>query len=181
MKKILTLMLVLAVCVSAFAFACAEPVEVELWHYFDSSNDKDMINKWVDDYNALQDKIHITSTYVSRQELMNQYAIGAISGELPDIGMVDSPDMASFISLGSITALYEARKRHPKRREYRDVRKPQIAQTAIKSFRSPIPISCRAPMKNQTARDSMRSGRCFIDVTEHRIRPAMIAGYVTLL
>ncbi|MBO5535127.1 MAG: ABC transporter substrate-binding protein, partial [Clostridia bacterium] len=100
MKKILTLMLVLAVCVSAFAFACAEPVEVELWHYFDSSNDKDMINKWVDDYNALQDKIHITSTYVSRQELMNQYAIGAISGELPDIGMVDSPDMASFISLG---------------------------------------------------------------------------------
>mgnify|MGYP000501822120 CR=1 FL=1 len=31
---------------------------------------------------------------------MNQYTIGAVSGELPDIGMVDSPDMASYISLG---------------------------------------------------------------------------------
>ncbi|MBQ6382396.1 MAG: extracellular solute-binding protein [Clostridia bacterium] len=100
MKKILALILMLAMCISVFAAAHAEPVEVELWHYFDSSNDKDMINKWVEDYNALQDKIHITATYVSRQELMNQYAIGAISGELPDIGMVDSPDMASFISLG---------------------------------------------------------------------------------
>ena len=31
---------------------------------------------------------------------MKQYTIGAVSGELPDIGMVDSPDMASYISLG---------------------------------------------------------------------------------
>ena len=100
MKKILALILMLAMCFSVLAVAHAEPVEIELWHYFDSSNDKDMMNLWVDDYNALQDKIHITATYVSRQELMNQYAIGAISGELPDIGMVDSPDMASFISLG---------------------------------------------------------------------------------
>ena len=100
MKKILALVLMLAMCCSVLAAAHAEPVEIELWHYFDSSNDKDMMNKWVEDYNALQDKIHITATYVSRQELMNQYAIGAISGELPDIGMVDSPDMASFISLG---------------------------------------------------------------------------------
>lgn len=39
-------------------------------------------------------------TFVSREELMKQYTIGAVSGELPDIGMVDSPDMASYISLG---------------------------------------------------------------------------------
>jgi multiple sugar transport system substrate-binding protein len=100
MKKLLALVLMLCMVFTAMAAAHAEPIEVELWHYFDSSNDKDMINQWVDEYNALQDKIHINATYVSRQELMNQYAIGAISGELPDIGMVDSPDMASFISLG---------------------------------------------------------------------------------
>ena len=55
---------------------------------------------WVDTYNSIQDDVHITATYVSRTELMNQYTIGALSGELPDIGMVDSPDMASYISLG---------------------------------------------------------------------------------
>lgn len=74
--------------------------EITLWHYFDASADAQAIVDWVDDYNNLQDNIHITATYVSREELMNQYTIGALSGELPDIGMVDSPDMASYISLG---------------------------------------------------------------------------------
>ena len=78
----------------------AEPTEITLWNYFDASADKDAIIQWVDEYNSLQDDIHITSTYVSREELMNQYTVGALSGELPDIGMVDSPDMASYISLG---------------------------------------------------------------------------------
>ena len=77
-----------------------QPVEVELWHYFDSSADKELIVEWVNEYNSLQDDIRITATYMSRDELMNQYTIGAVSGELPDIGMVDSPDMASYISLG---------------------------------------------------------------------------------
>ena len=78
----------------------AEPTEITLWNYFDASADKDAIIQWVDEYNSLQDDIHITSTYVSREELMNQYTVGALSGELPDIGMLDSPDMASYISLG---------------------------------------------------------------------------------
>lgn len=85
---------------AAPAEASGDRTEVELWHYFDASADAKAIVDWVDEYNTLQDKIHITATYVSREELMNQYTIGALSGELPDIGMVDSPDMASYISLG---------------------------------------------------------------------------------
>lgn len=80
--------------------ASGDVTEVELWHYFDASADAKAIVDWVDEYNSLQNDIHITATYVSREELMNQYTIGALSGELPDIGMVDSPDMASYISLG---------------------------------------------------------------------------------
>ena len=38
---------------------------------------------------------------------MKQYTIGAVSGELPDIGMVDSPDMASYISLGVFADITE--------------------------------------------------------------------------
>lgn len=75
-----------------------EAAEVTLWHYFEhEASDLEAI---VEKYNESQDKIHITCTYVSRDELMNQYTIGAVSGELPDIGMVDSPDMASYVSLG---------------------------------------------------------------------------------
>ncbi|MDD3277720.1 MAG: ABC transporter substrate-binding protein [Lachnospiraceae bacterium] len=72
--------------------------EVSVWHYFE--HEAQALEKVAEDYNSSQDKIHITCTYVSREELMKQYTIGAVSGELPDIGMVDSPDMASYISLG---------------------------------------------------------------------------------
>ncbi len=74
------------------------PEEVTLWHYFE--NEATALQKVVDQYNGMQNKIHITCTYVSREELMKQYTIGAVSGELPDIGMVDSPDMESYIALG---------------------------------------------------------------------------------
>ncbi len=72
--------------------------EVTLWHYFE--HEAPDLEAIVEKYNQEQDKIHITATYVSREELMKQYTIGAVSGELPDIGMVDSPDMASYVSLG---------------------------------------------------------------------------------
>lgn len=75
------------------------PVKVDLWHYFDQA-DQPMLEALVKEYNEIQDDIEIKATYVAREELMNQYTIGAVSGELPDIGMVDSPDMASYISLG---------------------------------------------------------------------------------
>ena len=90
----------MAAAMSMSMAVSAEPTEISLWHYFDASADAQAIQDWVEAYNELQDDVHITATYVSRTELMNQYTVGALSGELPDIGMVDSPDMASYISLG---------------------------------------------------------------------------------
>ncbi len=72
--------------------------EVTLWHYFE--DEAEALNQMIKEYNESQSEIYIVPTYVSREELMKQYTIGAVSGELPDIGMVDSPDMASYISLG---------------------------------------------------------------------------------
>lgn len=72
--------------------------KVTLWHYFE--HEAEALNKMIKDYNESQSDIYIVPTFVSREELMKQYTIGAVSGELPDIGMVDSPDMASYISLG---------------------------------------------------------------------------------
>ena len=60
--------------------------EVTLWHYFE--HEADALNKMVKQYNESQSDIYIVPTYVSRDELMKQYTIGAVSGELPDIGMV---------------------------------------------------------------------------------------------
>lgn len=102
MKKQLTMAMAMAAAIvtcSAVAVQ-AEPTKIDLWHYFDASADAKAIVEWTEEYNSLQDDIEIVATYVSRDELMNQYTVGALSGELPDIGLVDSPDMASYISLG---------------------------------------------------------------------------------
>lgn len=71
--------------------------ELTIWHYFEQ--EAEALDHVVEEY--CKDKnVKMKATFVAREELMQQYTIGAVSGELPDIGMVDSPDMASYISLG---------------------------------------------------------------------------------
>ena len=100
MKKTLFAATVLAASLMAASTVQAAPQEVTMWHYFDQKPEQEMLADMVEEYNSLQDDIHINATFVSRTELMNQYTVGALSGELPDIGQVDSPDMESYISLG---------------------------------------------------------------------------------
>ena len=78
---------------------------VTLWHYFEG--EANALNAMIKQYNESQSDIYIVPTYVSREELMKQYTIGAVSGDLPDIGMCDSPDMASYISLGVFAVINE--------------------------------------------------------------------------
>ena len=73
--------------------------EISIWHYH-KGLEYDQLTKAIEEYEEMNPGLTITETFVSRDELMNQYNIGAVSGELPDIGMVDSPDMSSYISLG---------------------------------------------------------------------------------
>lgn len=100
MKKTLFTATLLAASLMAASTVQAAPQEVTMWHYFDQKPEQEMLADMVEEYNSLQDDIHINATFVSRTELMNQYTVGALSGELPDIGQVDSPDMESYISLG---------------------------------------------------------------------------------
>lgn len=93
MKKTLFTAILLAASLMAASTVQAAPQEVTMWHYFDQKPEQEMLADMVEEYNSLQDDIHINATFVSRTELMNQYTVGALSGELPDIGQVDSPDM----------------------------------------------------------------------------------------
>lgn len=76
-----------------------EKTQVQLWHYFSASN-QEVLEKMIKEFNESQNEVEVVPTYIARQDLMKQYTMGAISGELPDIGMVDSPDMASFVEMG---------------------------------------------------------------------------------
>jgi multiple sugar transport system substrate-binding protein len=85
--------------------------EVTFWHYMSEDKEGKFINEAVKEFNQTQDEVHVTAQYLPREELMKQYTIGVVSGELPDCGMVDNPDHNSYASMGvfeDITQLYQS-------------------------------------------------------------------------
>ncbi len=82
------------------AEASGEPVEIEFWHYMSEDKEGQFVNQAVEEYNNSQDKVHVTAQYIPRAELMKQYTIGVVSGDLPDVGVVDNPDHNSYASMG---------------------------------------------------------------------------------
>ena len=85
--------------------------EITFWHYMSEDKEGKFVNQAVEEFNNSQDEIYVTAQYLPREELMKQYTIGVVSGELPDCGMVDNPDHNSYASMGvfeDITDLYDA-------------------------------------------------------------------------
>ena len=91
--------------------SAAEPTEITFWHYMSEDKEGKFVNEAIEEFNNSQDEVHVTAQYLPREELMKQYTIGVVSGELPDCGMVDNPDHASYASMGvfeDITDLYNS-------------------------------------------------------------------------
>lgn len=83
--------------------------EITFWHYMSEDKEGKYVVEAVNEFNNSQDEIYVNAQYLPRQELMKQYSIGVVSGELPDCGMVDNPDHNSYASMGvfeDITELY---------------------------------------------------------------------------
>jgi len=74
--------------------------EIMFWHYMNPEADGAIIAEMINEFNGIQDDIYVHVEFLPRDELMRQFTIGAVSGELPDVGMVDNPDHASFASMG---------------------------------------------------------------------------------
>lgn len=85
--------------------------EITFWHYMSEDKEGKYVKEAVEEFNNSQDKIFVNAQYLPREELMKQYTIGVVSGELPDCGMVDNPDHNSYASMGvfaDITDLYNS-------------------------------------------------------------------------
>lgn len=84
---------------------------ITFWHYMSENQEGQFINAAIEEFNNSQDEVFVQAQYLPREELMKQYTIGVISGELPDCGMVDNPDHNSYASMGvfeDITELYNS-------------------------------------------------------------------------
>ena len=77
-----------------------DKITLDLWHYF-GEHEQTVFDAMIEKYNNENDKnINVVATFVAREDLMKQYTMGVVSGELPDLGMVDNPDHASFTTMG---------------------------------------------------------------------------------
>lgn len=85
--------------------------QITFWHYMSEDKEGKYVNEAVSEFNNSQNDVYVTAQYLPRAELMKQYTIGVVSGELPDCGMVDNPDHNSYASMGvfeDITDRYKA-------------------------------------------------------------------------
>ena len=85
-------------------------IEISFWHYM-AGTEGDFLSSAVEEFNNMQDEIWVTEQFLPREELMKQYTIGVVSGELPDVGMVDNPDHNAYAMMGifeELSDLYDS-------------------------------------------------------------------------
>ena len=117
MKKYLAMAACLALGVNTLVGSVSvnaedgEKTTITFWHYMSEDKEGKYVNEAVDEFNNSQDEIYVEVQYLPRDELMKQYTIGVVSGELPDVGMVDNPDHNSYAAMGvfeDVTDLYNS-------------------------------------------------------------------------
>jgi multiple sugar transport system substrate-binding protein len=78
----------------------ASAEDVTIWYYWETEGHQKALDKVIQDYNASQDAYEVTAKYVPFADFKKQLSIGASADELPDIAILDSPDHASYASMG---------------------------------------------------------------------------------
>lgn len=77
-----------------------EKTVLRIWHGFTSETTKPVVEEIFERYNTVQDEVTIVYDAFSSSDLLQAYTLGAISGELPDIGTNDNPAWASLCEMG---------------------------------------------------------------------------------
>lgn len=80
--------------------SAAETEEITLWYYWETEGHQVALNKMIEEYNTSQEAYAVTAKYVPFADFKKQLSIGASADELPDLVILDSPDHASYASMG---------------------------------------------------------------------------------
>lgn len=78
----------------------ASTKDVTIWYYWETEGHQVALDKVIDDYNNSQDTYEVSAKYVPFADFKKQLSIGASADELPDIAILDSPDHASYATMG---------------------------------------------------------------------------------
>lgn len=90
----------MAVGVLAGAVQVSAAEDITLWYYWENEGHQRALNEMIGTYNSSQDVYAVTAKYGPFADFKKQLSIGASASELPDLVILDSPDHASYASMG---------------------------------------------------------------------------------
>lgn len=73
---------------------------VTIWYYWETEGHQVALDQVIQQYNESQEAYEVTAKYVPFADFKKQLSIGASADELPDLAILDSPDHASYASMG---------------------------------------------------------------------------------
>lgn len=104
MKRIMGIAASVAMAVGllsgASVVSAADTEDVTLWYYWENEGHQQAMNEMIEAYNQSQDQYKMKANYVPFTDFKKQLSIGASANELPDLVLLDSPDHASYASMG---------------------------------------------------------------------------------
>lgn len=74
--------------------------DVTIWYYWENEGHQKALDEMIQNYNSSQQEVKVQAKYVPFADFKKQLSIGASANELPDLVMLDSPDHASYTSMG---------------------------------------------------------------------------------
>ena len=112
--------MVLVFCALCLAGCSAEGIRVEdgekkereelvLWSYYETEKQRTSMDELADGFNASQEQYHLTWEYHGPvTEFSKRLAIGITQNQLPDMVIIDNPDMPSYVSMDKLEDITEA-------------------------------------------------------------------------
>ncbi|MCP1103518.1 ABC-type glycerol-3-phosphate transport system substrate-binding protein [Aequitasia blattaphilus] len=85
-----------------------EKEELVLWSYYETDNQKLALDELIEGFNQSQDTYHMSWEYQGPvTAFTKRLSIGVTQGQLPDVVIMDNPDMRKFVELGTFADITE--------------------------------------------------------------------------
>ena len=104
MKKLVSVLLAVALILSVTS-ALAEKTVINVWRHSGKPAEQTNIVEQIDTFNAASDTIEIVYEVIPEGEYNTQIGAAALSGGLPDVFMMDGPNMSNYAWSGYLLAL----------------------------------------------------------------------------
>lgn len=107
-KNTAIMLLLILAGIMCFSFpAAAERQELILWSYYETQAQRTALDNMVRDFNQSQNSWHLSWKYVTMTGFIRKLSSAYTENDLPDMAILDNPDMPVMIQLGMFEDITE--------------------------------------------------------------------------